>query len=338
MTLRLTTMWPALAILALIGGPAPAASLDPSQIEKASLKDGDASGDTVSPAVVRLQILLDRARFSPGIIDGRMGENVRKAVTAYARARDLSGGHMPPDLSAAALQQLSAAAEKPALRQYKLTESDVAGPFAERIPAQMEDMKDLRALSYTGVTEKLAEQFHMSEELLTSLNPDKDFSVGTTIVVPDVQRDESLAAVRRIEVNKGTQTLKAFGASDELLAVYPVTVGSEETPAPSGELEVTGVAKDPTYRYNPDYAFEGVEAREPFTIQPGPNNPVGLVWIALSKEGYGIHGTPDPATISKSQSHGCIRLTNWDALELAGAVEKGVTVRFLEGKGADARE
>ena len=272
MRMRLMAMSPALVIVALIGTPGPVASLEPNQVETASLNE-DATAENVSPAVVRLQILLDRARFSPGIIDGRLGENVRKAVTAYARATDLSGDTM----AAAALQQLSASAGKPALRQHKLTESDVEGPFIKRIPAQMEDMKDLKALSYTGVTEKLAEKFHVSEDLLRSLNPDKDFSAGTTIVVPNVQQDEPLAAVKRIEIDKTTQMLRAFGESGDPLAVYPVTVGSEEKPAPSGELTITGVATDPTYRYDPDYKFKGVEADEAFTIAPGPNNPVGLV-------------------------------------------------------------
>src|SRR5262249_43537136 len=118
---------------------------------------------------------------------------------------------------------------------------------------------------------------------------------------------------------------------------YPATVGSTEKPAPSGRLKVTGIAHNPTYRYNPDYAFKGVQAREPFTIEPGPNNPVGLVWIGLSAEGYGIHGTPDPSKISKAESHGCIRLTNWDALQLAAALARGTPVDFIGDEQNQAR-
>jgi lipoprotein-anchoring transpeptidase ErfK/SrfK len=143
-----------------------------------------------------------------------------------------------------------------------------------------------------------------------------------------VSRDGFKEKAARIEVDKTKQVLKVFGKSDTLLAVYPVTAGSTEKPAPDGALKVVSVSKNPTYRYNPDYAFKGVKSREPFTIKPGPNNPVGLVWIGLNKEGYGIHGTPEPSKISKSESHGCIRLTNWDALQLASAVRKGISVEF----------
>jgi lipoprotein-anchoring transpeptidase ErfK/SrfK len=312
------------ALFALTTGPA--APLDATQIQEARWNEAQAAEDRVDPAVIRLQVLLDRARFSPGIIDGRMGENVRKAVEAYAGAHELNADG---EASAAVLRKLAADTDRPVMQEYKLTESDVKGPFLESIPAQMEKMKDLPALSYTSVIEKVAEQFHMSEDLLKRLNPDADFSAGSKLFVPNVKRG-SLDKVKRVEVDKSAQMLKAFGRSDDLLAVYPVTVGSEERPAPSGELKITGIAKNPTYRYTPELNFKGVKAQEPFTIQPGPNNPVGLVWIGLSKEGYGIHGTPEPAKVSKSYSHGCIRLTNWDALDLATAVEKGIVVTFVE--------
>jgi lipoprotein-anchoring transpeptidase ErfK/SrfK len=193
----------------------------------------------------------------------------------------------------------------------------------------MEDMKDLPALGYADPKEKLAEQFHMSPELLTALNPDRTFEKpGETIMVANVSADKLGEKVTRIEIDKSKQILKALDRSNTLLAAFPVTAGSTEKPAPDGVLKVTSVAKNPTYRYNPEYAFKGVKSREPFTIKPGPNNPVGLVWIGLNKEGYGIHGTPEPSKVSKSESHGCIRLTNWDALQLASAVSKGVTVEF----------
>ena len=136
----------------------------------------------------------------------------------------------------------------------------------------------------------------------------------------------------RIEVDKPRKILRAFGKDGELIAVYPVTLGSTEKPAPSGTLKVTSVAHNPTYRYNPEYKFKGVKSKKPFTIKPGPNNPVGSVWINLSAKGYGIHGTPEPSKVSKTESHGCIRLTNWDAVDLAAMVQKGMSVAFLEGE------
>jgi lipoprotein-anchoring transpeptidase ErfK/SrfK len=133
----------------------------------------------------------------------------------------------------------------------------------------------------------------------------------------------------RLEIDKTVQTLQAFDKDNKLIAFYPITAGSTDKPAPSGELKVRTIARNPTYRYNPKYEFKGVRTKEPFTVAAGPNNPVGLVWIALPGDGYGIHGTPDPTKIGKTESHGCIRLTNWDALELVGMVSKGTPVSFL---------
>jgi lipoprotein-anchoring transpeptidase ErfK/SrfK len=201
--------------------------------------------------------------------------------------------------------------------------------FPADVPTNLEKMKGLPRLSYKGAREKLAEKFHMSEDLLQMLNPGKKFDVaGGNIVVANVETVSFPGKVARIEVDKSVQELKVFGRDQQLLAVYPATVGSEEKPAPTGRLTVTGISKNPTYRYNPKYAFKGVHAKEPFTINPGPNNPVGVVWIGLSAEGYGIHGTPDPSKVGKSESHGCVRLTNWDALRLAAGITKGTPVDF----------
>jgi lipoprotein-anchoring transpeptidase ErfK/SrfK len=305
--------------------PAVSASLDMRAVNEALWqKSLDGSHN---PTVVKAQVFLDRARFSPGEIDGKWGENVQKAVTAFAVAQGLTKSE---GLGEELWRALIATSDESALKEHTISEEDVRGPFVQKLPSKMEEMKDLPALGYTSAQEKLAEKFHMSVALLTALNPGRRFDAsGETIVVANVGAEKLPRKVTRIEVDKSAQTVKAFDRDGELLAFYPATAGSKEKPAPSGTLKVTGVARNPTYRYNPDYAFKGVKTEKPFTIKPGPNNPVGLVWIGLSGEGYGIHGTPEPSKISKSESHGCIRMTNWDALQLASAVSKGTPVEFI---------
>ena len=194
----------------------------------------------------------------------------------------------------------------------------------------MEDMKDLPSLGYTSLKEKLAEKFHMSQELLVALNSGKQLDApGERITVANISVGMHSQKAVRLEVDKGTQMLRAFAKDGKLIAAYPVTAGSEEKPAPSGTLKVLNVTKNPTYRYNPEYAFKGVQSEKPFTIKAGANNPVGLAWIGLSAKSYGIHGTPDPSKVSKAESHGCIRLTNWDVLELSSIVSKGTAVDFV---------
>lgn len=276
--------------------------------------------------LVRIQTLLDRAHFSPGVIDGHDGENVRKAVTAYQRANGLPEDGRATD---ALLRQLEQADGADALAPYVLTEADVSGPFVD-VPADMEAQSRLDHLGYEDAAEAIAERFHMDVDLLRMLNPGVDFSrAGVEIVVANAGGDLS-GQVARIEIDKQELTLRAYDADDRMLAFYPVTIGEGNTP--SGELEITAVAFDPTYNYDADAlpSFNDNSGRQ-FQIQPGPNNPVGLVWIALNRDGYGIHGTPNPALISKTSSHGCVRLTNWDAVELGRAVQAGVPVHFSNG-------
>jgi len=199
----------------------------------------------------------------------------------------------------------------------------------------MEEMKGIPKLGFTSPREGLAEKFHMSEELLAALNPGRRFDrAGETIVVVDTSSGgAALAKADRVEIDKARQTLKLFDKSNALIGFYPATVGSEEKPSPSGTLKVTEISRNPHYRYNPDYHFRDVRSRKPFTIQPGPNNPVGTMWINLSAEGYGIHGTPSPKKISKAESHGCVRLTNWDAERVAASVSKGTPVAFVASAG-----
>jgi lipoprotein-anchoring transpeptidase ErfK/SrfK len=307
--------------------PASAVCLDVAAVNNATWSNQRVASDKIDPLLIKAQILLDRQHFSPGEIDGRWGDNLRKALQAFASKNGLSSdGRLNEDV----WQKLNGTSSDPALIEYQIEPEDVSGPFIKKLPSRMEEMKDLPALGYTGAEERIAEKFQMSQDLLDALNPNAKFTdAGTRIVVANVRATSPLKKAARLEVDKTHQTLRAFDHNDKFVAFFPITAGSTEKPAPSGQLKVTRVTKNPTYRYNPEYRFKGVRTKEPFTIQPGPNNPVGLVWIGLSAAGYGIHGTPDASKISKSESHGCIRLTNWDALKLAGIVGKGVKVDFL---------
>jgi lipoprotein-anchoring transpeptidase ErfK/SrfK len=281
-----------------------------------------------SAVVLKAQVLLDRASFSPGAIDARADDNFAKALAAFQRAHDLAASGK---LDADTWEQLAGGDGVPALVEYEIRDDDVKGPFTPRIPKRLEDMSRLDHLGYTGPVQLLAEKFHVSQSLLRQLNRGRALDrAGSVIVVPNVRGARADDAVARVEVDKARKAVRAFAADGSLVAFYPASIGSQEKPAPSGTFRIRGVAEHPTYHYDPKFQFKGVKAQHKFTIRPGPNNPVGLVWIDLSKPSYGIHGTPDPTKIGKTQSHGCIRLTNWDALDLAHRVRKGVQVAFLD--------
>jgi lipoprotein-anchoring transpeptidase ErfK/SrfK len=308
-----------------------AAELTPDKINGASFTGKLPSEDSITPLAVKVQVLLDRARFSPGEIDGRFGDNVEKALQAFAEANSLAAGKVLTQEIWSKLQQATSDA---VIADYILTEQDLKGPYIEKLPTKMEDMKSLKALSYTGPKEALSERFHMSQDLLTALNPGQKFDrAGAKINVVNLAK-QAPAKAARIEVDKARETVRAFAKDGTLIAFYPASVGSEEKPTPSGTLKVVSIQSNPTYRYDPKYKFKGVESKEPFTINAGPNNPVGATWIGLSQASYGIHGTSDPSRVSKSESHGCVRLTNWDVARLAQSLKKGVQVSFIEGKQA----
>lgn len=284
--------------------------------------------DKVNPLMVKAEILLDRAGISPGQIDGRDGENTRKAIAAFQQSHGLdTTGH----LDAATWNALTQGSAQPAIVEYAISEQDVKGPFAKTIPRDLEKMARLGHLSYASPLELLGEKFHVDPNLLKQLNPGKRFDqAGSSIRVPNVGERDRSGRVAKIEVDKSARDLRALAENGELIAFYPASIGSEEKPAPSGQFKVRRIAHDPVYHYDPKFKFKGVRARHKLTIAPGPNNPVGAVWIDLTKDSYGIHGTPDPGRIGKTYSHGCIRLTNWDALDLAKRVRKGTPVDFVD--------
>lgn len=291
--------------------------------------DGPVSARRQSAVVLKAQVLLDRLSFSPGAIDAKPDENFAKALAAFQQAQGLSPtGKLDRDT----WEKLTPNGDVPALVDYEISNDDVKGPFTPSVPKRMEDMSRLERLDYTSPVELLAEKFHVAQSLLRDLNRGRTLDrAGSVIVVPNVRDARSDDAVARVEVDKRLKAVRAFAADGSLVAFYPATIGSQEKPAPSGTFRIRSVVKNPTYHYDPKFHFKGVKAQHPFTIRAGPNNPVGLVWIDLSKPSYGIHGTPDPTKIGKTQSHGCIRLTNWDALDLASRVRKGVQVAFLDG-------
>jgi lipoprotein-anchoring transpeptidase ErfK/SrfK len=300
------------------------------------------------PPGLQTQVMLDRAGFSPGVIDGRIGRNTRRALELFQQ----QAGDQP-------------SSDVPVLMAYTITDDDIRGPFVESIPEDMVEKAKLPELGYTSVLEALAERFHSTPALLQELNPDVPFVAGAIVQVPNVEPlirpveqppiTEEAARQHKAEtkatgtsgrnsekrandimlrpdvvvtVKAATSDLVVKDSSGRVLMYAPVTTGSKYDPLPIGEWKVNGIQFNPKFRYNPDLFRDADPAHSKATLPPGPNNPVGLIWIDLSKPHYGIHGTPEPSTIGRTESHGCVRLTNWDDLRLAGLIKPGTRVVF----------
>ncbi|HEU4375384.1 MAG TPA: L,D-transpeptidase [Telluria sp.] len=285
-------------------------------------KDGAAAAKPGMAQVLRTQIMLDRAHFSSGEIDGMAGSNLRQAIIGYQKAKGIDGGGA---MNAATWTALNADSAD-ALTTYTIADADVAGPF-QTIPEDMAEKAKLTALGYESAIEALGEKFHASPALLKRLNPGADLTkAGEQIVVPNVEGTEPLPKGGKIVVDKSSRTLTLLDTSGKAIAQFPASTGSEHDPLPVGNWKVTGISKNPTFHYNPKLFWDAEAGEKKATIPAGPNNPVGVAWISLSKPHYGIHGTPVPAAIGKTQSHGCIRLTNWDVTALTASVGGGTDV------------
>jgi lipoprotein-anchoring transpeptidase ErfK/SrfK len=302
------------------------------------------SAQSVGLTELEMQVLLDRAEFSPGEIDGKSGKNSRAAVNTFEAALGLAPGARSRK---ALLQALGSGAVKPIV-SYTITAEDVAGPFVDKIPKDATEQSKLPGLYYTSVLQELGEKFHSAPALLKRLNPRAHFTAGEQLHVPNVlgaeqpapnttraagtqgERLRAKAEAVKVVVSRKASDLKVYGREGQLIFYAPVTSGSAHDSLPIGNWVVTSVVRNPTYNYNPDLFWDADPANAKAKIAAGPNNPVGVVWIGINVPHYGIHGTPEPGEIGHSASHGCVRMTNWDATRVADLVKDGAPVVFEE--------
>ena len=293
-------------------------------VNKAGLGDMGVK-DGVSPAILRAEVMLDRVHASPGVIDGRDGQNFEHALATYEKVKGLP---LTKTLDDKAWKTLLSESGGPVLATYALTDEDVAGPFYPDLPSDYAQLAKLPTLGYRTPAQKIGAKFHMGEDLLAALNPGVDLGkAGGKILVTIVTPAPIHGKLKTIVVDKTTRQVIGYDGGGHILVAYPATIGSLALPSPSGTYKVRGVAHNPIYYYDPKNFLQG-DNHDKLKLPPGPNNPVGLVFMALTKPSYGLHGTPDPSKIDKTASHGCVRMTNWDALELSTLVRPGDVVSF----------
>ncbi len=343
------------AAAAFVAGAAIAQSSAPSEAKPATSRwvPPGTPGSPIEGELFHAQVLLDLAGFSPGVIDGRSGSSQTEAIRGFQEANGLKvSGKLDATTRQALLRN-----NRPSTVMVKLTEDDVGGPFTYPVPTRPEEQAKLDFLGYRNMLEKVAERYHTTPQTIVALNgPDKLIGVGQTLRLPNVvpaSRDYSGAVEKQapllaalnvkadqpqgdyIMVDKSEGTLKVFkgdfsaGTDGEIIAQFPVTTGSERDPLPLGNWKVTTYSFLPPFHYQPDLFWDVADEKEEQKLPPGPNGMVGVAWLDLTKDHYGIHGTPEPELIGKTQSHGCLRMTNWDVMRLSRMMKPGFRARFV---------
>jgi hypothetical protein len=340
-----------LVAAALVGGAAlaqtaPGQGKPDSTNAKAWVAPGT-PGSPINGEIFHAQVLLDVAGFPAGVIDGKKGMSFKKAIQGFQESRGLpTTGELDTPTRQALLQ-----VGRQSTLNLALGPEVFEGPFTNPLPRKPEAEAKLDFLGYRNQLEKLAEMFHTTPDTIVALNgPDKLMRQGEVLRLPNVlptsrdyggqlkadyakwfnylNVDANQPKGDHVVVDKSDGVLKVYDADKKLLAQFPVTMGSSHDPLPLGKWTVPTFSYLPPFHYQPDLFWDVADTKEEQKLPPGPNGPVGVAWLDLSKENYGIHGTNAPETIGRAESHGCIRMTNWDVLRLSRIMKPGFKAVF----------